>query len=88
MVQHLRFHFPHGSCFSQSESETSGANFDLRILKGRGGKAKFFSCCNSFIAFDVAYVTTLILPSGSSWRGQGANDGSFYVHYACLVTST
>jgi hypothetical protein len=23
-------------------SQTSGANFDLRILKGRGGKAKFF----------------------------------------------
>jgi hypothetical protein len=70
-------------------NQTSGANFDLRILKGRGGKAKFFSCCNSFfIAFDVAYVTTLILPSGSSWRGQGANDGSFHVHCACLVTST
>jgi hypothetical protein len=59
-----------------------------KFSRDEAAKRSFFAFCNSFIAFDVAYVTTLILPSGSSWRGQGANDGSFYVHYACLVTAT
>jgi Kef-type K+ transport system membrane component KefB len=48
----------------------------------------FFSICNFFITFGVAYATTLILPSGSSWRGELANDGSFYMYYACLLTAT
>ena len=69
-------------------SQASGANFDLRILKGRGIKVMIFAFCNFFITFGVAYATTLILPSGSSWRGELSNESSFYVYYACLLTAT